>query len=91
MNKSNSRRAVTNKRIVRHCEDCQFREWVGDSGLRCLRGHKSRFYNPRNGNPYDDYGWKRRCADFVMGDHVQVIHAPNNGVTGVTTAGRNVP
>jgi len=72
------------KAIVRHCEDCQHREWVKVSnGLRCRKGHKPRFYKPRNGNPYDaEWGWKRRCADFVMGDHVHVIHLPNAELSG---------
>jgi hypothetical protein len=61
--------------IVRHCEDCQHREFVEASYLRCLKGHKPLFYLPRNGDPYDaSWGWKRRCADFVVGDHVKVIH-----------------
>lgn len=53
------------------CEDCKFRRWVGDDGLRCVKGHKPRFYIPSSGNPYhDDYGWKRRCLDFEIGNHV---------------------
>jgi hypothetical protein len=62
------------KAIVRYCEDCQHREFVKVSDLRCLKGHKPRFYLPRNGDPYDaNWGWKRRCADFVVGNHVKVI------------------
>ena len=59
-------------KTTHNCEGCKFREWVGDSGLRCLKGHKPRFYAPRNGNPYSDgWGWRRRCDDFNPGEHVQ--------------------
>jgi hypothetical protein len=52
------------KQKAHHCEDCQHREWFPISFLRCKKGHKPRFYTPRN--PHDgDFGWKRRCADFV--------------------------
>ena len=52
-----------------YCEWCQFREYVGDDGLRCTKGHKPRFYQRTYVN-HSDEGWKRRCADFVTGDHV---------------------
>ena len=59
---------------TRNCEDCQSREWVGNRGLRCLLGHTPRFYAPRNGNPYaDGWGWRRRCDDFVPGEHVHLV------------------
>lgn len=33
--------------------------------LTCAKGHKPRFYMPRNDNPLDlNWGWKRACADF---------------------------
>ena len=57
---------------TRNCEDCQHRRWVGDHGLRCTKGHKQRFYNPRRGELYAE-GWRRRCADYVLGDHVMLI------------------
>lgn len=38
----------------------------------CAKGHKVRFYMPKW--PMDqDYGWKRRCEEFQLGDHVHVI------------------
>ena len=36
--------------------------WVADV-IRCAKGHKPRFYMPRNYSDID-YGWKRRCDDF---------------------------
>ena len=29
----------------------------------CLRGHRPRFYRPRS--PVGDFGWKRRCGDYI--------------------------
>ena len=63
---------------TQHCEECAFRQWVGSSGLKCLKGHKPRFYMPRTEDSagyigMNDCGWKRRCADFEIGKHVQVF------------------
>lgn len=58
---------------AKECAECAHRRWIGDSGLECTKGHKPRFYAP-NGNPhFCDWGWKRRCADFAVGDHVRRI------------------
>jgi hypothetical protein len=59
-------------KTTHNCEGCKFREWVGDSGLRCTLGHKPRFYNPRRGERFAD-GWRRRCDDFQMGKHVRLF------------------
>ena len=64
---------------AKDCEHCAFREYIGNDKLRCTKGHKPRFYSPQHG-PYSDYGWKRRCNDFVLGQHVTVFTAPT--VTG---------
>lgn len=52
---------------AKNCDECKF--FHAPSELRprasCAKGHKPRFYSPKNGNPYDfDWGWKRRCNDF---------------------------
>ena len=66
------------KPTTHNCEECQFREWVGDSGLRCLKAHKPRFYGPRRNERFDE-GWRRRCADFVVGEHVQRVCVSKGG------------
>jgi len=58
-------------KTTHNCEGCKFREWVGDSGMRCLKGHKPRFYAPRPDRIND--GWRRRCDDFQMGKHVRLF------------------
>lgn len=51
---------------TQYCHDCihkSFPEILGK--LKCRKGHKPRFYMPRDNNPLDTlYGWKRKCADF---------------------------
>jgi hypothetical protein len=49
---------------AKNCADCQSGEWHPIHGdLTCSKGHKPRFYQPRD--PADvSWGWKRRCADF---------------------------
>lgn len=71
---------------TQYCDECQFHQYRtgkiaegaarrSDDTLRCLRGHKPRFYHPKNGNFYNSsWGYKRRCDDFVVGEHVQVIN-----------------
>lgn len=58
--------------VTRHCDECTHAtlKWYVYRGgepfdvLSCEYAHKPRFYKPRG--PLDaDYGWKRRCADFV--------------------------
>ena len=49
------------------CIECQHHSSAGefDEKMVCAKGHKPRFYMPKDGNPYSDYGWKRRCGvDF---------------------------
>ena len=53
---------------TRWCEECRFRRWVDDDGLRCMKGHKPRFY--MGAQPEWTIGWKRRCADYEIGNHV---------------------
>jgi len=63
------------RHTTRHCESCQFRQWQGDDRLICTKGHRPRFYQPVGRYPRfeNDWGWKRRCADYQTGDHVQFI------------------
>lgn len=45
------------------CQECKHHDFSGDK-LKCLEGHKPRFFTPRS--PVDDnWGWKRRCEDFI--------------------------
>ena len=38
----------------------------------CAKGHTPRFFSPRD--PMDqDWGWKRRCDDFQLGESVIVV------------------
>lgn len=52
------------------CEDCihfstDLIAGSCETDVLCEKGHRPRFYMPRNHNPYDDLaGWKRRCNDF---------------------------
>ena len=44
------------------CIDCN--NYQSDE-TACQIGHKPRFYKPKS-DPHDpDWGWKRKCADFV--------------------------
>ena len=64
---------------TRHCEECQHRIWSAEYAntpkhLQCWKGHAPRFYMPQS--PIDqDWGWKRKCHDYELGDHVQKIAA----------------
>lgn len=49
---------------TKHCMYCEHIGQLHYTG-ECLKGHKPRFYMPRNNDPYDDgYGYKKKCADF---------------------------
>lgn len=65
---------------TQYCDECEHRKWVDDgNGLACKIGHKPRFFKP-TGNPYfENWGWKRKCADFVVGKHVQML-TPSNAL-----------
>lgn len=56
---------MTVKIKTQHCEDCLHGKWsVVDSDLTCEMKHKPRFFTPKS--PLDrDWGFKRRCSDFV--------------------------
>lgn len=49
---------------VQHCDECRYwHGFVGIPGERCDKGHQPRFYMPRG--PMDqEFGYKRRCADY---------------------------
>ena len=53
------------KAKLRHCDECRF--WHYDEAYKqveCEKAHAIRFYKPRG--PLDtNYGWKRKCAEFV--------------------------
>lgn len=51
---------------TQQCADCAHFEYntLGAEAL-CAEGHKLRFFLPK-GPTDSNYGWKRRCADFVQ-------------------------
>jgi len=52
-------------RKAKNCGDCLFHEYTDDDMI-CEQGHKPRFYKPdTSGLPTFDYGWRRRCEDFI--------------------------
>lgn len=73
---------------TQYCDECEHRKWVGDgNGLACKIGHKPRFFKP-TGNPYfENWGWKRKCADFVVGKHVQMLTTSNAELRGAKPIG----
>ena len=54
---------------TRFCDDCKFCDMTVEIGMKCDKGHKPRFYMPRETYPHyeNDWGWKRKCADFEEG------------------------
>ena len=50
------------KQKTKNCEHCSNGSYP-DGDLICVSGHKPRFYKPA-GTLDQDYGWKRKCADF---------------------------
>lgn len=59
---------------TQYCDECKYRYYMEEGPFHCLKNHKPRFYQPKNGNVYSDgWGYKRRCSDFVVGDHVKFI------------------
>ena len=54
---------------AKECIDCKHHSLTGEYSekLICAKGHNPRFYGPsKNSAPYcSDYGWKRRCEDFI--------------------------
>ncbi len=53
---------------TRFCDECGFADMSGDM-LKCTKGHKPRFYNPKGSYPHfeNEWGWKRKCAEFEKG------------------------
>ncbi len=70
---------------IKYCMECQHRFFKTNSEeslLKCGKGHKPKFYLPKNGNPYfTNWGWKRNCSDFETGDHVQLFVLDNTKVS----------
>jgi len=54
---------------TRHCDECKFCDFRKMGEMTCGKGHKPRFYMPRDKYPYlTDWGWKRKCADYEKGE-----------------------
>ena len=63
---------------IQNCDECKFFIWLNpfiknskislpnSKLVKCKKGYKPRFYTPKNGNPYGDYGFKKRCEDFKL-------------------------
>ncbi len=47
---------------TRQCADCEHAAW-GKHACACTKGHRLRFYIPRDALDRD-CGYKRRCADY---------------------------
>ena len=54
---------------TRHCDECKLAD-ISNPRLRCTIGHKPRFYMPVGEYPWfeNDYGWKRKCSDYIKGE-----------------------
>lgn len=67
---------------AKDCLTCKQHSLHGKYGeiLVCAKGHKPRFYMPRNNF---DFGWKRRCLDFEMSDDVEVLFSSEQMLKGV--------
>ena len=50
---------------TRHCAQCKHQDWKPDRAV-CLKGHKPKFFVAKTMYQAmtDDYGYKRKCADF---------------------------
>ena len=63
---------------VNHCEECKNWLFIETKDIKkirnesCNKGHKPRFYKPYSGLD-QNWGWKKRCKDFELDDHVQII------------------
>ena len=65
---------------AKYCDECKFFHYpltpFGDVDIDqmpvCTKGHKPRFFKPRR--IYGDGGFKRKCEDFEIGDHVKIIN-----------------
>lgn len=65
---------------MQHCDQCQHwhaheirQGWIAKVQVECDKSHPLRYFPPR-GTLDNDYGWKRKCADFApaqprMGKH----------------------
>jgi len=64
---------------TQYCDECKYKRDLiplSRSDLLCEKGHRPRFYKPKNLHQVvfgSSWGYKRRCDDFVLGDHVHVI------------------
>ena len=53
---------------TRHCDECKHCDMRPLAGMVCEKGHKPRFYMPRDSYPYSNgWGWKRKCFDYDEG------------------------
>ncbi len=60
---------------TRHCDECTHCDMRPIGGMTCEKGHKPRFYMPRDKYPYcNNWGWKRKCADYDEGTPIGHTH-----------------
>lgn len=50
---------------TRHCDDCTHGSYSPALKLRCAMGHKPRFHVPSSDPCDTDWGYKRKCSDFL--------------------------
>jgi hypothetical protein len=58
---------------TKYCDECRFFSYPTEESVECSKGHRPRFYKPKT-QWSADWGYKRRCDDFILGDHVHVIN-----------------
>lgn len=51
---------------TRNCEECKHSQSYLPEEMRCLKGHKPRFYTPKDISDAmrGNWGWKGKCEDF---------------------------
>ena len=48
------------------CLECQHHSFHGEYSeiLKCAKGHRPKFYKPKDPWGLDGFGWKRVCSDY---------------------------
>lgn len=60
---------TTKQLKTRYCDTCAHSGWDdATETFLCAKGHKPRWYKPKNGDWSGDltWGYKRRCEDFEL-------------------------
>ena len=51
---------------TKHRDECKHSQSYLPEEMRCLKGHRPRFYTPKTITQAQrgEFGWKRKCEDF---------------------------